>query len=83
MRMLGLAMNMDNKDVAVGSRVRFFSVRVFGAWVDATVVRVGPRSVTLRASFGGASWVERRTRGVALYYPAGHPQAGDEIVYAD
>lgn len=47
--------------------VRFFSERVFGAWVNARVGRVTKTHVTLHAEFHGNRWSERRPVGVPLF----------------
>jgi Ni,Fe-hydrogenase III component G len=62
---------------AVGTRLRFFSERVFGVWVEAVVVAASPKRVTLRANFHGAVWTERVGADTQFFRPAGHPQAGE------
>jgi hypothetical protein len=48
-------------------RLRFFSRRVFGAWVDAEVIVWGVACATLRAQFHGNVWNERVKYGTEVY----------------
>lgn len=55
--------------------LRFFSVRVFGALVDAHVVKQTKTYVTLACYFWGIEWKERRKLPLDCVYADGHPLA--------
>ena len=59
---------------------RFFSERVFGAWVDAWVISRTSKYVTVDADFNGNGWQEKIPVGATVYYPSGHPQQGDAFI---
>jgi hypothetical protein len=70
-------------EAVVGTRLRFFSERVFGAWVDGVVASATEAGVVIDASFHGARWRERKALGCEFYRPHGHAQAGDAFRLAD
>ncbi len=60
---------------ALPNKFKFFSVRVFGAWVDGYVKRIGDKYMVIEAYFGGFSWTEKRPFDIDLYYTSPHPLA--------
>jgi hypothetical protein len=50
---------------------RFFSERVFGAWVTAYVRKVGRKYVTVEALFHGNKWTERIAYGTQVFTDPG------------
>ncbi len=61
----------------IGTRLRFFSEYVFGAWVDGTIVSVGVKNVTIKAYFQGNEWREKKLKTTTFYYPDGHEKQGE------
>jgi len=61
------------------SRFRFFSSRVFGVWVDATVKKMTSTVIVLSASFYGNRWTEKVALDTEFYYESGHPLQGEVI----
>ena len=57
--------------------VRFFSEKVFGVWVEGTIIRRTKKSVTLEANFHGHRWTERLPATREFYHPSGHPNQGE------
>jgi hypothetical protein len=66
---------------AIGMRLRFFSERVFGVWVDGVITRIGPEWLTLAAYFHGNKWKEKKSVHEEFYYPCDHPQRGEAFKF--
>lgn len=64
----------------IGTKLRFFSERVFGAWVNGTVVKVTPSTVVIAAEYFGARWKECRPLSTEFYRPIDHPQRGEPFL---
>ncbi len=64
----------------MGINLRFFSEKVFGAWVDGRVIGIGSKWITLDTSFYGARWVEKIPKTREVYRPYNHPEAGEAFL---
>lgn len=65
----------------IGMRLRFFSERVFGVWVDGTIAKIGPKWLTLDAYFHGNQWKEKKSVREEFYHPYDHPQRGEAFKF--
>jgi hypothetical protein len=60
-----------------GFELRFFSNKVFGAWVTAYVSKFNKETITLNADYNWTTWKETVPVATEFYYPKGHTNQGD------
>ncbi len=55
----------------IGDRFRFFSVRVFGAWVEGRIAKICRGRIHIACYFHGIRWIEKRPLEMEVYpFPA-------------
>lgn len=63
--------------------LRFFSERVFGAWVSGKIISINKKKgfVKLRAYFNGVQWSEKKSLKDTFYYDSYHKKSGKSFKF--